>query len=467
MVFHSSQFLFFFLGVFLVYFFLDTRRQNIWLLAASYAFCCFWSWKFLAVLTALTAFTYLAGRKIEAGNTKMWPFLGAAVPLLTLAFFKYANFFLDSFTRLTGGEPSVTLKILLPAGISFYTFKAISYCVDISRGQLKSARSFTDLALYLAFFPQMIAGPIDRAVDLLPQIQTPRVIDFEKVKQGGFCVLWGLFLKIFAADNLAAITDPVFASAGPYPAGLVLVTSYQYAWQLYCDFAGYSMMAWGLAKFLGFETAQNFDLPLWSTNIQMFWNRWHISLSRWIRDYVYTPVFLTVRTLSSAGRLYTATLFSMFCMGLWHGAGWHYVMFGMYHGILLCLYIAARPALQKIRFKNPFAESAWFWMRVAVMFHLAAIGFLIFRVQSCAQFFQMMDGLFSFSGEWDVFFGMRSLLFYVAPVFFVELFQLSRKDRFAVWNWPFLIRTAFYILCFFLFSVYGAGGGHDYIYFQF
>ncbi len=455
MLFDSYNFAFFFLLTFLVSLALAPGFRNFWLLLASYAFYALWDVRFPMVLAAATALTYVAGNS----GKKSWRLAGIAANLAALGFFKYYNFFLGHFTG--------SLDIMAPVGISFYTFKSVSYLLDIDRGQLKPVKKITDLALYLAFFPQLIAGPIDRAADLLPQIETPRKAGFEKIQEGAWFIFWGLFLKGFAADNLGAMTAPFFAAGQVYSTGQVLINAYAYTWQLYCDFAGYSMIAWGLAAMLGFQTTHNFDQPLWSLNIQGFWNRWHISLSRWIRDYLYTPVFLSARFLPAAGRLYFATLVSMFCIGLWHGAAWHYVLFGVYHGIWLCLYAAARPWLQKnVQAKSAGGQAVWFWVRVVFMFHVIAAGFLIFRAQSCSQFFDMMAGLLNFSAQataWQA----KDLLFYIFPVLLVEIAQLVRKNRLAVWQWNVFVRAAFYVLCFFFLSVYGAGGGKEFIYFQF
>ncbi len=477
MIFHTAPFGFFFLTVFVITRFLGHRAQNLWLLAASYFFYAWWDWRFLFLLFFITASAYLTGTRIhQASNDsakKRLLTIALILHLSLLGLFKYFNFFIGNLIHLLnllglrGNYHG--LSILLPLGISFYLFKAMSYYLDIYRGIMKPENNFLNFALYVAFFPQLISGPIDRAADLLPQIDRPRPFVTEDFYQGCHLTFWGFFLKLFVADNLASLVDPIFNSAGPHPGPQILLAAYAYSIQLYGDFSGYSLMAWGIAKILGFQTTHNFNQPFCATHIQGFWNRWHISLSSWIRDYLYTPVFLASRFLRKPlWQIYFTTLVSMFFMGLWHGAGWHYIAFGLYHGTLLCLYAALRPWFQTLRLKNILAEKIWFAARLFFMFQLTSIGFFIFRARSCRQALGLLSQIpahFSFNSQWLMGFG--GLFFYIGLAALVEYFQYTRSDRFAVLKWPPALRAAFYVLAFSLLSLYGGGHDTDYIYFQF
>lgn len=473
MLFHSTAFLCFFLPVFGIYWRLRHQNQNRWLLLASYLFYGLWDWRFLPLLVFSSWVTYLLGNKIYKAEKSKWMVINAVFNLSILAVFKYFNFFMGNFFRLyhlAGGQGNPPLlSLLMPLGISFYTFKAVSYGIDLYRGQIAPAKSFPDFALYMAFLPQLIAGPIDRPSLLIPQIESPRSFARESFYQGCFLIGWGLFQKLFIADNLASIVNPVFASHGPYEPSTMLLILYVYAFQLYHDFAGYSHMAWGIAKILGFETTHNFNLPFLAPNIQSFWNRWHISLSFWIREYLYTPVFLAAGNLSTSARLHLATIVSMTAIGLWHGAAWHYVLYGLYHGILLCLYAMLRPWLQKtIHPKEGIAAAFWQGIRIFFVFHLVAVGFLIFRADSCGQFFEMMRALAS--GFPHYAFGLRAwfpFIFFIWIAILVEWCQFKKNDRWAVFQWHPAVRTAFYVLCIYMICLHGAQGEKEFIYFQF
>lgn len=479
MVFNSLQFVVFFLPFFAGYLLLRSNlsKQNLYLLIASYVFYAVWDWRFLALLIGLSIACYGFGLAIGTSKNSAtrgkWLTAAVCFHLLILCVFKYFNFFAESLFGLFhwfGWEGHyTTLRILLPLGISFYIFKAIGYCVDVSREHLKPEKNFPDLALYIAFFPQLISGPIDRAIDLLPQIQKKRDIDWNTLSQGAYLVFWGLFQKVFVADNLAALVSPVFDTPGPHAGSQILIASYIYSFQLYFDFAGYSHMAWGIAKLMGFETTHNFNLPFFAPNIQGFWNRWHISLSRWIRDYLYTPLFLSGRFLKGNWRLYWATLLSMFCMGLWHGAGWHFVLFGVYHGLLLCLYVAMRPFLQKIVIpKSKWAQRLWLWARLIFMFQLTTFGFLIFRAHSCQQIFDFTKALLSgFQMPAISLGGLFPFVFFAGVAIVMDCFQSYKEDRFFIFKWPVLLRAGFYVICFYWLSLFGARSGQEFIYFQF
>lgn len=472
--FHSYQFIIFFSLVYVSYWGLrQSSRQNFLLLFASYIFYALWDIRFLILLFFQTLASYFFGQKIyeSASHKNLLLWISVLLQLFVLCFFKYLDFFVHTLHRILPsliGKPH--FNILLPLGISFYTFKAISYLVDIYRGQLEPCKKARDYALYIAFFPQMAAGPIDRPGELIPQLNAERTWQAQAFYEGCFMILWGFVQKMFVADNLAKIVHPVFDSTGSWNAPSTILASYAYSFQLYCDFAAYSMLAWGFAKLLGFQTTHNFDQPFSATNIQGFWNRWHISLSRWIKDYVYIPIFMTARFLGSGMlRVFAATLISMFAMGLWHGAGMHYVIFGVYHGILLCLYAFFRPWLQKIKFKSGLAQNLWTLACIFFMFQLSTLGFMIFRAPSMARFFEILSGsVQNLRPGPGLVQTLSDFLFYVWLVLLVEFFQYKTKDRFVVFRWSVPVKAIFYLTCFILLSLYGGGHGQtEYIYFQF
>ncbi len=298
MLFNSLTFALFFVVVYALYLVLRHKGQNRMLLAASCVFYGAWDWRFLFLMFVSITTDYLCGRAIarsrEDAARKRYVAVGVCVNLGILGFFKYYNFFADNLCALLervgfcGNLP--VLNIILPVGISFYTFQSMSYLVDVYRREVRPVDSYWDYALFVSFFPQLVAGPIMRAKVLLPQILAPRVVTREKFADGGYLILLGLFQKVFVADNLGRFVDASFSSQAPYNGYLVLSTLYFFAFQIFCDFAGYSNIARGLGKCMGFEIMINFREPYFATNPREFWRRWHISLSTWLRDYLYIPL---------------------------------------------------------------------------------------------------------------------------------------------------------------------------------
>ena len=347
MIFNSVDFILFFPVVYLLYIGFSHKKQNILLLIASYFFYGYWDYRFLSLLVLSTIIDYYASLGIEANRdnpTKKKYFLYISIfsNLGILGFFKYFNFFVKSAVSAFGAfginmhEP--TLNIILPLGISFYTFQTMSYTIDVYRGDLKPARNFLDFALFVTYFPQLVAGPIERATNLLPQITNERKITFENLKQGAFLVLFGFFKKVYIADNMATIVDPFFLSGD----SLVTRTGAEaflgataFVFQIYGDFSGYSDIARGISKFLGIELIRNFNHPLFSQNINDFWRRWHISFMNWLRDYVYVPLG---GKNDSEFRQHINSLIVFLLSGLWHGANWTFVLWGFFWGVVTSIY---------------------------------------------------------------------------------------------------------------------------------
>ena len=311
------------------------RLRHILLLAASYVFYGWWNWKCCGLMLGLTLVSHFCALHMGRRQRKLMLTLGVVFPLLVLGLFKYFNFFVDSFCALFGITRAGTLRILLPVGISFYTFQSLSYTIDVYRGRVEAERDFVRTALYISFFPQLVAGPIVKAGEFLPQLREERNISLPNLALGVQYFAFGLFKKIVLADNLSVFVDAVHKAPSAYSAGTLLLMAYAYAIQIYCDFSGYSDMAVGCAKCLGYDLPRNFDLPYLSRNVSEFWKRWHISLGTWLQEYLYIPLGGNRR-----GKLRTMlNLFlTMTIGGLWHGAAWTFVIWGALHGAALIVH---------------------------------------------------------------------------------------------------------------------------------
>jgi len=381
MLFHSAPFFWLFAITFAVYWWAlrSQRARNVWLLLASVVFYAHWN-AWLVLLVVFTAiFDYWMARWLEGARSpaaRRWLLAGGvALPLGLLAFFKYTNFLVDlAWSGLGARGPSPVYDIVLPLGISFYTFETISYVVDVYRRRIPAEKDPLDYALFLLFFPHLIAGPIVRPGFFLPQIQAERRLDWARVEGGARLFLLGLLKKAVVADQLALVVDPVFAAPGAYASATLWVAVVCYAVQIYCDFSGYSDMAIGGAHALGITLPVNFRMPYFSANPAEFWRRWHISLSTWLRDYLYIPLG---GNRKGTGATYRNLLVTMLLGGLWHGAAWTFVLWGAYHGLLLALHRAIPwPAWTGHRALHP--------VRVAATFLLVCIGWVFFRAQSLA-----------------------------------------------------------------------------------
>ena len=348
MVINSFRFLAFFAVVFLVYFLPWMRqrhtRQNLWLLLASYFFYGFVDWKMLPVLLAITvAFWFLGGfirKAIDRGNAKAasrFTTLGVVLGIGLLFYFKYLNFFAGSFAKLlnaVGLHVSwSTLNIVLPVGVSFFTFKLISYVIEIHREKIQPSESFLEFATYIAFFPTIMAGPIDRPAKFLPQLRQAHQFNYNLAMDGCQQILWGIFTKMVIADSIAAITHDAWSIYTEKSSWYLIYAILLSPIQVYADFDGYSNMAIGVGKILGFNITKNFDHPLLARNVSEYWRRWHISLTGWITDYVFMPLNVRFRNWGNLG-IFLAISINLIVIGMWHGANWTYVLFGVYHSLL-------------------------------------------------------------------------------------------------------------------------------------
>lgn len=468
MVFNSVNFLMFFILLYAVYRALGRRYilQNHLLLIASYVFYGFWDWRFPTLMGITTVVDYMATRAMLTYPDKRQIFLGIGLlnNLGVLFVLKYYEFFQDNVLAALHqfgieGSP-LLIGVLLPVGISFYTFQRLTFVIDVYRRQSYADVGFLDFALFVSFFPLLLSGPIERAKDLLPQLRRVRPIESRHVEEGIWLVAWGLFKKVYVADNLAVLVDPVFADGWRGSGGEVLVAVYAYAFQIYCDFSGYSDVARGIAKFLGFDVRVNFNLPYFATNPSDFWRRWHMSLSTWLRDYVYIPMggsrqgsWITNRNL-----MVTMTL-----VGLWHGAAWTFVFWGFYHGFLLVAYrlMAADPDGEHRQSRVGTIAS------ILMMFHLTCLGWLLFRATSLVQVIDLLGAIVSgFGSGHQTVILLTQLFSYLAILLVVQCIQWVKGDLLVLDRTPIAVRGVAYGVLFYLTVLHG-GTSNSFIYFQF
>lgn len=407
MLFNSIEFLFFLPIVFLLYWFVfrSYRWQNLLIVLASYVFYGWWDWRFL-LLIALTSFcSFLSGVGLERyeGNRSRQKLISASNIILNLSIlgvFKYYNFFVESFSVLFSAMGLqldwVTLNIVLPVGISFYTFQALSYTIDVYQHKLRATHDVVAFFAYISFFPQLVAGPIERATHLLPQFQSKRSFEYDKAVDGCRQMLWGFFKKMVIADNCGSIVTQIWGSYGHQPGFILFCGAILFTIQIYCDFSGYSDIAIGCARLFGFDLMKNFDYPHLARSIPEFWRRWHISLTTWFRDYVYFPLG---GSRCSQGRAVRNVLLVWAVSGLWHGANWTFVCWGLYHGILLAIYnvLGINTKYQHIVAYGKWLPSVKEVVQVTSTFLLVAIGLVIFRAETLTDAIGYLGGMCSAS----------------------------------------------------------------------
>ena len=446
------------------------RAQNVFLVAASYVFYGYWDPRFLLLLWFTTGADFVIAQRIEGEDDdkrrKRWLLLALTVQLGILGYFKYAGFFVDSTRVLlsrVGIEPHVPiLRVLLPIGVSFYTFQSISYTFDVYRRRMRATRNLVDYALFVAFFPVLVAGPIERARHLLPQVARPRTKpSIEKVRSGVGLILLGLFKKVVLADAMGPVADAAFGTHHP-AATTVVFGAYAFAIQIYADFSGYSDIARGSARLLGFELIRNFEQPYLSRNITEFWRRWHISLSTWLRDYLYVPLGGNRR-----GKLttYRNLFLTMVLGGLWHGAGLPFVMWGAAHGALLAVHRWRTGETTSSVSDGPIRTGDV--GRIFVTFQLTTLAWIVFRSSGFSQVAMMFGGLVHLHGASlsadDV--ALVGLAFGVMVV--MDLLQRLRPTFEAWTRTPRPVRAAAYAVLVLGLIVWSGGSARPFIYFHF
>ena len=392
-----------------------------------------------------------------------------------LLYFKYLNFFIESFKELFNliglKANSGTFNIILPIGISFFTFRLISYVIEVHRGKIQATRDFVSFANYVAFFPTIMSGPIDRPNNFIPQLQKKRSFNYNLAVDGCRQILWGLFQKLVIADNLAGFINGVWVDIPNQSGSTLLIMAILYSFQMYTDFSGYSHMAIGIGKILGFRITKNFNYPFFSRNVAEFWRNWHISLTSWLTDYIFIPLNIKFRNLSNLG-IILAIIINMVLVGSWHGANWTFVFFGLYHGLLFIPLILTGSIFKKKKLKvNKFGlPSLNDFLRIVRTFLLVTIGLIIFRAESLVQALQYINGLFNYSGFFQNTFDF-GVLIYTIPFMLIFLiiewfnrkeehgFNLSKVNLLIV-RWLIYISMLFVILLF-------RGNSDGFIYFKF
>jgi len=482
MLFNSLQFAFFLLFVFLLYWFISKGKlklQNLLLLAASYFFYACWDWRFLFLLLFSTLLDFFTGNKIHSSEVKnkkrFWLWLSIIVNLGFLGVFKYYNFFAESFAdalSFVGVKTNVSsLNIILPVGISFYTFHGLSYVIDIYRNKISPEKNIIDYSLFVSFFPLLVAGPIERATHLLPQLKKVRVFEYDKAVDGLRQILWGLFKKIVIADNCAVFANSILDHSGDYSGSTLVIGALFFTFQIYGDFSGYSDIALGTARLLGIELLKNFNFPYFSRDIAEFWRRWHISLSSWFKDYLYIPLG---GSKGGIGKTVRNTFLIFLVSGFWHGANWTFVAWGFLNALFILPSILThhnRDHLEIVA-KGKYLPSLKEFLSILFTFSLTVIAWIFFRATDLSHAFSYLKGIFSsslFSIPYFVGIGLCIPTVILTSIFII-IEWMGREQNYAIanlgkaWHRPF--RWVFYysiIYCLFYFT----GKEQQFIYFQF
>lgn len=464
MLFNSLEYLYFFTAVFLFYWALTKKKvhyQNTLLLVASYVFYGWWDYRFLGLILFSTVIDFFLAKSIHSTKKinlkKTLLIFSLVVNLGVLGLFKYFNFFIESwvnFIDLLGYKIKSTsaLSIILPVGISFYTFQTLSYTIDVYYKRLQPTTSFVNFATFVSMFPQLVAGPIERAKNLLPQIENPRQFSKTKTLNGLSLILWGLFKKIVVADSLAPLVDRIFENPTLYEGGTLLLGLFYFTFQIYCDFSGYSDIAIGTAKCFGFEFKTNFNYPYFAKNISDFWRRWHISLSSWFRDYVFIP--LGGSKVSNA-KFIRNILVVFLVSGLWHGANWTFVFWGLAHALIYFITRYAPLLPKNIPWKKTITSSLTF---VSVMF-----AWVFFRSPSISFAFDYLKELFlNFSLP---LFPLKGLCYIIMLLFLDFSFQRDPQNIFS--HFSVYKRQLVVVFLFVFIWVHFSFSPKNFIYFQF
>ena len=400
MLFNSVEYFIFLAGIGIAYFVLPYRLRIWLLLAGSYCFYMWWRWEYGFLLLGITLVNYVCARLIAAARRtrtrKWWLACGVISSLGVLGAFKYFNFVNDTvrhILRVADIDYGFSgFGILLPIGISFFTFQALGYTIDVYRGAYAAERHFGRFAVYVSFFPQLVAGPIERAGHLLAQFKRENHFDVARLSEGGKLIAWGLFKKVVIADNLAVYVDRVYGTPDLYSGSTLLLATYFFAFQIYCDFSGYSDIAVGSARILGYDLMQNFRLPYLATSIRDFWKRWHVSLSSWFADYLYLPL--------GGNRVLPArwifNIFTVFVLsGLWHGASWTFVVWGGLHACYYLAEVLAGKVNRRVWGVKGLPSLLTRWLRILLTFHLVVLAWVFFRARTLADAFLILGRIFT------------------------------------------------------------------------
>ncbi|CAM2920188.1 MBOAT family protein [Chryseobacterium flavum] len=477
MLFNSIGFLIFLPIVFCLYWFIFNKKfqhQNRLLLLASFYFYACWDWRFLFLLIFSIGLDYLSGIKIENSRNnreaRFWLTLSIVINLGFLGFFKYYNFFVESFAELMGGfgfKANIwLLNIILPVGISFYTFHGLSYVIDVYKKRIRAERNFTDYAVFVSYFPLLVAGPIERATHLLPQIQRKRVFNYEQAADGMRQILWGFFKKMVIADNCAPLVNQIFDNYQTESPGNLAIGSILFAFQIYGDFSGYSDIALGVSRLFGIELLKNFAFPYFSRDIAEFWRRWHISLSSWFRDYLYIPLGGSKGGLPMKIR---NTFIIFLVSGFWHGANWTFIVWGGLNALYFMPLLIMNKNRQNIEVAGQGKLFPTFkeFFQILITFFVTCIAWIFFRAESVTQAYEYIkrictNGIFSVPNPLPV--KVLGLIGFMLVIEWInrERFHGLEIKRFNPW-----IRRVFYITIIYIILRYANFGNNEFIYFQF
>lgn len=498
MLFNSIQFLIFFPIVLCVYFIIPKKVRYLWLLAASYYFYMCWNAKYALLILTSTIITYLSGLLIENIKTnniddkkktrlKKLVVAGSfSINLGILFYFKYINFIFDTiskvFIKFNVQLNTPVFDIILPVGISFYTFQALSYTMDVYRGEIYAEKNFFRYALFVSFFPQLVAGPIERSKNLLIQLAIPKKFNFEKAREGFLLMLWGFFLKIVLAERIAVFVDTVYGDYTKFSGWYLIIATVLFAIQIYCDFAGYSTIAMGSAKILGIELMENFNAPYLSTSVAEFWRNWHISLTSWFKDYLYIPLG---GSRKGKFRKYINKMIVFLTSGLWHGASFSFVIWGGLNGLYQVIGEWIKPIRDKIvKFFNLHRESFGHKLiHIVGTFILVDFSWIFFRANRASDAFKIIKNIFTVKNRWILFDGsiyncgldiknFWLMIFCIIILFVADCFKRKGiKIREVIAKQDFWFRClfiAFSIAAIMLFGKYGPMyDSANFIYFQF
>jgi len=477
MLFNSIEFALFLTLVVLFYFLSPFRYRVAFLVIASYFFYMYWQWEYGLLLAAQTAINFGCGWAISraASQRSRQVLLAASISssLGILFLFKYSGFFIDSVNNLFSsfsGIPSLPrVELVLPVGISFYTLQAVGYSIDVYRRNTEHESNPARFTLFVGFFPQLLSGPIERAGHMLNQFRSENSFDFARVSSGLTLMLWGLFKKVVIADRLAIYVNLVYNDPQGYSGSSLLLATYFFTFQIYCDFSGYTDMAIGAARILGYDLMANFRLPYFAESVSDFWRRWHISLTSWFRDYLYIPLGGN-RTSSARWLLNIMAVFTI--SGLWHGAAWTFVIWGMLHGIYYLLERVIGASVARVCSALRIGGELLKWLKVLVTFHLVAFAWIFFKARSLTDALHVIGGIFT-SVTGPVYLGPSQittilgagLILLLVTVQFLQyrgLVPLSKSER----TFPLYVRWPVYVAMIFGISIFGIGS-NEFIYFQF
>ena len=480
MLFNSIEFLIFLPIVFLLYWYVfqEVKIQNLFLVVVSYIFYGWWDWRFLILIAATSLSSFITG--ILVGHyegrrfwQRIWNIVNIILNLSILCIFKYYNFFVENLNSLCGmfgyHLDWVTMEVILPVGISFYTFQALSYTIDIYRGDIKPTRDIVAFFSYISFFPQLVAGPIERAKNLLPQFFQKRLFEEWKLVDGLRQMLWGFFKKLVIADNCAFTVNSCWDSYAQLPGFTIIFICILFTFQIYCDFSGYSDIAIGCARLFGINLERNFNYPYYSKNISEFWRKWHMSLMTWLRDYIYIPLG---GSRCSKWKVIRNTFIVFFISGLWHGPNWTFIVWGLYHACLISILIISNinTKKEKIICNNHLLQNIKETYHIIITFVFVVIGWTIFRAENMEQFIELWKAILT-----NPFFNVNQIygglfIIHIIIMIIIEWLQRNKQHalqfpnkglfRYRSFRWAIYITMYIYILT-------SIGQSQTFLYFQF